>query len=233
METLADKLNLIAADLRDFEPGHEFTQFAREQVLAWWTEGLCILHRLRPDLFTRSRTFTLAPGTRQVVEDCVLKSIDANLGPNGEEMQPINPASRNAQLAWGRPSCLTQPKVYRVIDYSLDPKQRDTFYVYPPTPPGKPPRTVRIVCVDPPITLGIGDLGVEAPVDCWQYAIVRHYVIAQAYQLDSDQANLSLSQSHFQTWNTLLGLTTRADQALLQATPSANVETGQQPVRAR
>lgn len=232
METLGDKLALIAQDLRDFEPGHEFTQFSREQVLAWWTEGLCILHRLRPDLFTRSRTFTLAPGTRQVVEDCVLKSVDANLGENGEELSPINPVSRRAELAWQRPSCLPRLETYRVVDYSLDPKQRDTFYVWPQTPPGKPPRTVRIVCVDPPENMTIMDLDKEAPVDCWQYAIVRHYVIAQAYQLDSDQAALALSQSHYSTWNTLLGLTTRADQALLQSAPSANVEPAQ-AVRSR
>jgi hypothetical protein len=224
METLGKKLDEIAVDLRDFEAGHEFTQFSREQILAWWNEGLCILHRLRPDLFTRSREFTLSPGTRQMIgEGCLLKSVDANLGQNGEELTPINPASRKAQLAWGRASCLRQSDGYLVRDYTYDPKQRDTFYVSPPVPAGDEHK-VRIVCIEPPITLTVGDLGAEAPVDCWQYALVRHYVIAQAYQLDSDQAALALSGSHLETWKTILGLTTRADVAMVTPGASANVE---------
>lgn len=231
METLADKLQLLAVDLRDAEPGHEFTQFSREQLLGYWNEGLCVLHRLRPDLFTRSREFTLQPGTRQTIgESCVLKSVDANLGPQGEDLELVNPVSRKAQLAWGRPSCLRRGDVYRVIDYSYDPKQRDTFYVYPSAPPGAARHRVRIVCVDAPPTLTVADLNLEAPVDCWQYALVRHYVLSQAYQLDSDQASLALFNSHFTTWNNILGLTTRADVALVSPAPSANVEPA---VRAR
>lgn len=235
METLADKLDLIAADLRDFEEGHEFTQFSRESLLGYWNEGLCVLHRTRPDLFTRSRDFTLQPGTRQFIgEGCLLKSVDANLGPDGEDATPVNPVSRRAQLAWGRPSCKPLPQLYRVIDYSQDPKQRDTFYVTPPTPPGEP-HMVRIVCVDPPPTLTVADLNKEAPVDCWQYALVRHYVLAQAYQLDSDQATLALYNSHMGAWNTILGLTTRADAALVAPAQSANVEPRSDPraMRAR
>lgn len=224
METLADKLALLATDLRDFERGHEFTQFSRVQLLAWWNEGLCILHRIRPDLFTRSRVFDLAPGSRQELgEGCLLKSVDANLGPDGEELEPINPVSRKAQLAWNRPTCLARSARFKVIDYSYDPKQRDTFYVYPPVTPGNT-KQVRIVCVEPPPTLTLADLGLEAPVDCWQYALVRHYVLSQAYQLDSDQAALALFTSHFQTWNTILGLTTRADTALVGPQVSANVD---------
>lgn len=224
METLADKLQLIAVDLRDAEAGHEFTQFSREQLLGYWNEGLCVLHRVRPDLFTRSRDFTLEPGSRQFIgEGCLLKSVDANLGPNGEELGPINPVSRKAQLAWGRPPCKVSPDTYRVLDYSQDPKQRDTFYVSPPAPPGAS-HVVRIVCVEPPPTLTTADLGVVAPVDCWQYALVRHYVLAQAYQLDSDQASLALANAHMATWNTILGLTTRSDVALVAPTPSSNVE---------
>lgn len=224
METLADKLRLIAVDLRDAEPGHAFTQFTREQLLGYWNEGLCILHRIRPDLFTRSRDFTLQPGTRQFIgEGCLLKSVDANLGPQGEDLSPINPVSRRAQLAWGRPSCVVSAESYRVLDYSQDPKQRDTFYVAPPTPPGKAYK-VRIVCVDAPPQLGIADLNAQAPVDCWQYALVRHYVIAQAYQLDSDQAQLALYNSHIGAWNNILGLTTRADVSLIAPAQSSNVE---------
>jgi len=224
METLSDKLDLIAVDLRDFEAGYEFTQFSRESLISYWNEGLCILHRIRPDLFTRSRDFTLAPGPRQFIgEGCLLKSVDANLGPDGEELSPINPVSRKAQLAWGRPACQPRPENYRVLDYSQDPKQRDTFYVSPPAPPGAP-HMVRIVCVDAPPTLTISDLGVEAPVDCWQYALVRHYVLAQAYQLDSDQASLALSNSHMGSWNNILGLTTRGDAALVTPAQSSNVE---------
>lgn len=224
METLADKLQLLAVDLRDAEAGHEFTQFSREQLIGYWNEGLCILHRIRPDLFTRSRDFTLAPGARQSIgEGCLLKSVDANLGPQGEDLTPVNPVSRKAQLAWGRPSCAVLPALYRVIDYSYDPKQRDTFYVTPPTPPGAA-YMVRIVCVEAPPTLGLADLDKEAPVDCWQYALVRHYVLAQAYQLDSDQVTLALANSHMKSWNDILGLTTRADVAIVQASQSANVE---------
>jgi hypothetical protein len=227
MATLNEQLLELARDLRDAEPGHAFTQFKRESLIAWWNEGLCILHRLRPDLFTRSREVTLSPGTRQSVgEGCVLKSVDANLGPDGDDLSPLHRTSITAQRAWTKPACLPQPKDYIPTEWQFDTLNRDVFYIKPPVPlPNK--FKVRVVCVEPPPTLTIADLEQEEPSDCWQAALTRHYVLAQAYGLDSDQVNFQLAQWHTQQWAGLFRGSQAADRALQTATIPA--EQQQQP----
>lgn len=215
MATLEDLLLSLARDLRDAEPGHEFTQFSRELLLSWWNEGLCILHRTRPDLFTRSRDVELEPGNRQSVgEDCTFKSVDANIGPDGEDLTPIRQTSVTAMRQWGgKPSCFVAPKNYKVTEFQFDKMQRDIFYVAPPVPAGAK-ATVRVTCVEPPPTLTLSDLNDEAPTDCWQDALTRHYVIAQAYSQDSDQTALALAQFHAGQWSSLFRGTLQGDLAL-------------------
>lgn len=216
MTTLNELLLNYARDLRDAEPGHEFTQFPRENLIAWWNEGLCILHRLRPDLFTRSRDVDLKPGTRQEVGDsCTFKSVDANIGADGEDLTPIRQTSVTAIRQWGgKQSCLGAPgAAYRVTEYQFDKMQRDTFYVSPPVPAGVEAK-VRVTCVEPPPTLTISDLDETAPTDCWQEALVRHYVLGQAYSLDSDQVSLQLANWHISQWQSLFRGTLQGDMAL-------------------
>lgn len=215
MATLEDLLLNLARDLRDAEPGHEFTQFTREILLSWWNEGLCILHRTRPDLFTRSRDVELQPGNRQSVgEECTFKSVDANIGAQGQDLTPIRATSVTAMRQWGgKPQCIGNPKDYRVTEFQFDKLQRDTFYVSPPVPAGAK-ATVRVTCVEPPPTLTMSDLNVEAPTDCWQDALTRHYVLAQAYGQDSDQASLALAQFHQTQWATLFRGTLQGDLSL-------------------
>lgn len=214
MATLNEQLLELARDLRDAEPGHEFQQFSRQSLLDWWNEGLCILHRLRPDLFTRSRTFTLAPGTRQSVgAGCTFKSVDANLGADGQDLSPVHRTSITAQRAWTKKACLPAAKTYAVKEYQFDTLERDTFYVRPPVPL-KDTYKVRVVCVEPPPQLTLSQLEDEEGSDCWLAALTRHYVIAQAYGLDSDQVNLSLSQLHSNQWAALFRGTQAADRSL-------------------
>lgn len=217
MPTLENLLTDYARELRDAEPGHEFTQFSRETLLIWWNEGLCILHRMRPDLFTRSRDVELVPGNRQSVgEDCTFKSVDANIGAQGEDLTPIRMTSVTAMRQWGgKKACLPPPKEYKVTEFQFDKMQRDTFYVAPPVPAGAKP-TVRVTCVEPPPTLGLSNLNDEAPLDCWQQAMVNHYILAQAYAQDSDQSSLALAQFHSGQWAALFRGTLQGDMALQQ-----------------
>lgn len=214
MATLGEQLYGLALDLRDAEPGHAFKTFSRELLLQFWNEGLCILHRLRPDLFTRSRDYVLQPGIRQDLgAGCLLRSVDANLGPDGEDLGPVHMTSLSAQRMWTKKPCLPQPKFYSVTEWQFDKLNRETFYVHPPVPlPHK--FRVRIVCVEPPVQLTIGELDKEDPSDCWQTALVRHYVLSQAYAMDSDQVNLSLAQLHGSQWAGLFRGTMSADQSL-------------------
>jgi hypothetical protein len=216
--TLENLLTDYARELRDAEPGHEFTQFPRETLLIWWNEALCILHRMRPDLFTRSREVTLVPGNRQSVgEDCTFKSVDANLGPQGQDETPIRMTSVTAMRQWGgKPTCIPPPKEYRVTEFQFDKMQRDIFYVAPPVPAGATAK-VRVTCVEPPPTLTVSDLGEEAPTDCWQNALVNHYLLAQAYAQDSDQMSLALAQHHQGLWGALFRGTLQGDLALQAA----------------
>jgi len=228
VKTLNEILLELAGELKDNAPGYEFTAYSRKLLLVWLNDGLCLLARWRPDLFSRTRTVTLAPGSEQSIEGCsVFGSVVAMLLDNGKEL-PVRRSSYMASRIWRKPECLKPPKFYVIDSYSFDTTQKTTFYVHPAVPPGKPVR-VKIVCSEIPADLDVTSLDAPIDADCYQLAMTRHYALAQAYAQDSEQTNLALAAFHMGIWNNFLPAAARADAAF--AGGSTTTTTLQQQVR--
>jgi hypothetical protein len=210
--TLEQALEQSDRDLKDFGPVRQFVNYPRELLLQWYNDGLCLLGRLRPDVFARPRIVTLSPGAEQQVEDCsVFGSAVAQVHPDGRDT-PIRRTSYLAGQAWTKPSCRRPSDPYTVQGYRFDPTQKTTFYVEPPVPPGKEVK-VKILCSFIPPELTLADLDQPLDFDCYQFAMVKHYVLSQAYAQDSDDTNFALAQYHLGIWNSFLPATARADAA--------------------
>lgn len=224
MATLDKILGDIAEDLKDAAPANEFVAYTRSLLITWFNDGLCLLGRWRPDLFARTQEVTLSPGSQQNIEGCsVFGSVVSTVLPGGQEV-PVRRSSYPASQIWRKPACLKPAKDYVIDSYSFDTAQKTTFYVHPPVPPGKPVKA-KVVCASVPENLNIMDLDSEIDADCYQVAMVKQYVLAQAYSQDSDQTNVALAQFHLGIWNTFLPAAARADAAFAGGVPTA---TGQQ-----
>lgn len=224
MATLETILRGLAGDLKDDAPGNEFVAYPRPLLIQWFNDGLCLLGRYRPDLFSRTREVVLEPGSQQNIEGCaVFGSVVSTVLSDGREV-PVRRSSYPASQIWRKPACLKPPKDYVIDSYSFDTAQKTTFYVHPPIPPGKPV-LAKVVCSSVPENLSITDLDSEIDVDCYQVAMVRQYVLTQAYSQDTDQTNLALAQFHLGIWNSFLPAAARADAAFAGGVPTA---TGQQ-----
>jgi hypothetical protein len=212
VSTLKQILQGLDAELKDNAPGYEFTAYSRDLLILWFNDGLCLLARWRPDLFSRTREVVLTPGSEQRVVGCsVFGSVVSTVLPDGRE-SPVRRSSYTASLVWRKPSCLKPPNDFVVDSYSFDTTQKTTFYVHPPVPPGKPVK-VKVVCTDVPANFEITDLDSEVDADCYQIAMTRHYVLAQAYAQDSDQTNMPLAAFHLGIWNNFLPAAARSDAA--------------------
>jgi hypothetical protein len=210
--TLEQKLLELAGELRDDAPGREFTAYPRKLLLEWYNDGLCLLGRLRPDVFSRTATVVLKPGAEQEVEGCsVFGSVVAMISIDGTET-PVRRSSYITGQQWSKPACPVPPKDYRIKSYRFDATQKRTFYIDPPAPPGREIKA-KVVCANIPANLSLTDLDKELDEDCYQFAMVRHYVLSQAYAQDSDQTNLALAGFHLGIWNNFLPATARSDQA--------------------
>lgn len=208
--TVNEALLQIAGELKDKAPGLEFTGWTRELLLGWWNDGTCILARMRPDLFSSTRIATLVPGSEQKVQGCdVFGRVLGYVNPDGTET-PVTRGSFTASLAWTKPSCAKAPSAYKVKTFTFDPNQKSTFYVQPPVPPGVNAK-VRVVCSGPPPKLTINDLNDEVDLDCYQFVMVKHYILAMAYMQDGDAATAALFQAHMSLWNTFLVGVARSD----------------------
>jgi hypothetical protein len=212
VETLSKILGDLAGDLKDDAPGNAFVGYPEPLLIQWFNDGLCLLARWRPDLFARTREVVLAPGSQQEVVDCgVFGSVVSTVLPDGREV-PARRTNYTASQVWTKPSCLRPAGQYIVDSYSFDTAQKTTFYVHPPVPPGKPVRA-KVVCAQTPPNLSVADLDQDVDADCYQVAMVKHYVLAQAYSQDTDQTNLPLATFHLGIWNSFLPAAARADAA--------------------
>lgn len=215
--------------LKDTAPGHVFTAFPRSLLLQWFNDGVCLLGRLRPDLFSRPRVITLVPGAEQNVADCsVFGQVISQVQADGRET-PVRRTSYLAGQAWLKPSCRKPSDPYRIDSFRFDPTQKTTFYIEPPVPPGREIKA-KILCTTIPPSLTLADLNEEVDLDCYQFAMVKHYMLSQAYAQDSDQTNLPIAQIHLGIWNSFLPATARADAGFsgsnLPAPANAPAQTG-------
>lgn len=236
MATLRQLLDEIGQDLRDLAPATPHIAFPPEQLIAWINDGECILCNLRPDLFSRTRVIELVTGAEQRIEGCgVFSSLVNNVNADGSDGAPVRKGSYAAGQAWTKPMCARPPGVkYTVSTFRFDPNQKTIFYVEPPVPPGAKAKA-KIVCAECPPALAISDLDDEFDADCYRIAMVKHYLYAQAFGMDSDQTNVVLAQFHLAQWNAFLIGKARADTAFSGGRPpSAAVQpAGIAPVRAR
>lgn len=225
MTTLNQALRQVAATLKDLAPGQEFSGWPQDLLLQWFNEGVCILAAWRPDLFSATRVVTLQPGSEQTVSGCDrFGRVISQVNPDGTETN-VRKTSFAATASWTKPPCRKQVADYALSSYRFDPTQKRTFYVEPPVPGGAEVK-VRIVCSGAPPALEMGNMNDEVDLDCYQFTMVKHYMLAMAYSQDSDSSNNALAQFHLSIWTSFMTNVARSDAAFSGSAQPAPAQQG-------
>lgn len=112
-----------------------------------------ILHKERPDLFTKRIRYKLKPGCRDQALDCC-KFVGDLRNDSCDDSTPVDSVSKNQMRTaekLGRLFCKgsTVNSSYRVTAYNFNPKAPNEFTVEPPPPRGQD-SYVSFNCVQPP-----------------------------------------------------------------------------------
>lgn len=135
---LQDIVRQVSVDLNDYAPGHEFTTWSDTQLTAYVIEGLRVAFSFRPDLFLTTKVVKLEPGT-VVQRPCDCTQIRRILGvstKDGRVLYTIRKKKQSDALTWNGPKCFTDPKYYKVREYSID-AEGDNLLIEPAPPAGQ------------------------------------------------------------------------------------------------
>lgn len=182
---LHDLINQVSIDLNDHASGYEFTTWSEAQLTAYVIEGLQIVFAFRPDLFMHAEVVRLQNGTSlQRPCDCAkIRRIYGVCSARGQILYPVRKRSDSSKLAWYGHSCPTDPRHYRIYEYSVD-ASANAFYVHPAPPAGQDTYML-VECARTPSLSNIDADGIpqEAVAPTLQWALYR------AKMVDSENNN--------------------------------------------
>jgi hypothetical protein len=211
-------LETIAFALNDAKPGHEFTRYPVQDMIAALNAALCLVAKYRPDLFTELRVVKLDAGPHQDVRGCcvnilgVLEQTD-EVGNILGKLNGSRKTKTKVPRVWNKESCLKpkseDPKDFRLSSARVDKNLNGRFEVEPPVPCDVDVY-VRVKCVTEPCKLEEGNL--DQPVlcggNCDFMVAAWHYVLATMLTGDRfDNANGDKSmQYHYRMFFDILGV---------------------------
>lgn len=223
MSTYREWFETIAFALNDSEPGHEFTRYPLNQMVAAFNEAMCVAAKYRQDLFTEVVVMKLQPGSSQDARGCgcgsvldVIAQTDAHGGVIKKLLgarETVTKYKRN----WRKPSCIRRPESdggYVIDNADIDQNLNGRFTVDPAVPCDVE-AYISVKCAQSPCELHEADTGGPMKVHCDLVAAAWHYVLAKMLAGDRyTQSAGSQSQYHYKMFFDLLGVLFRQEKML-------------------
>ena len=206
---IRDLVDHISESLND----REGITWSRKFLLEVINEGQCLTAKYRPDMFVKTVTVKLKPGTTQTTCDCVsIKKIVAQVDKYGNVIKSIPQATSKVTSRWtGGSHC--PPSAYKVGNYTFDKMNQKEFEVSPAVPVGTEV-FVTLLCVTNP-----GDLTENSSTsDCGLESAIIQWALYRALMVDNQASSVSVAQAHYKAFFELLQLQF-VQQQKVQATP--------------
>jgi len=197
------------------------TRFTNANLLKFFNDGQreVVLHR--PDANVTSETFACANGSKQTLPTAALRLINIHRNSNGNAVTQVERVMLDENLPTWHEALAGTKGIEHFIYDSTDPKN---FYVYPKAVSGT--HSLEIVYSSVPSDISISNFSTDTTVmgldDVYANCLLD-YVLYRAYQIDSEEGNLSRAQMHFGAFAQALGIKTRSD-AAASPKPRAGVE---------
>jgi hypothetical protein len=198
------------------------TRFTNANLLKFFNDGQREVVVHRPDAYVANGTFACATGSKQTIPSGGHRLVNVHRNTGGRAVTQVERKMLDENLpTWHDETASTNGIEHFIYD-STDPKN---FYVYPKAVSGT--HSLEIVYSVIPGDISISNFATNTTVvsiDTGYANCLLDYVLYRAYQIDSDEGNISRAQMHYGAFAQSLGMKTRSDAA---ASPKvrAGVET--------
>lgn len=202
---LIDWFKTIAFTLNDDEPGHEFTRYPLDKMVAAYNAAMCLVYKYRQDLFTEWRIVKLTSGKYQDMRGCCDRILDVadqtdEQGNVIKSLQGARNTTTTVKRNWKKPSCIARPNApdgYVIDNASIDSNMNGRFEVNPPVP-CEVDAYVRVKCVAGPCPVDVANINAEVNAECDMAVAAWYFVLArmQAGDRFSNGAGQNMQYNH-------------------------------------
>jgi len=187
------------------------TRFTNANLLKFFNDGQreVVLHR--PDANVTNATFSCASGSKQTLPAAALRLVDIHRNTGGRVVTQVERVMLDQNLPTWHDAVAGNNGIEHFIYDSTDPK---SFYVYPKAVSGT--HSLEIVYSSVPSDIAISNFSTDTTLmgldDVYANCLLD-YVLHRAYQIDSEEGNISRAQMHFSAFAQSIGIKTRSDAA--------------------
>lgn len=169
-------------------------------LLEFINDGLCLIYKLRPEAFAKSRILKAKLGSVQCLDDCCdrLLSVDAIVDACGNPLDIVRQGSTKMAALFDKAPINQHARTYKIRS-----NVENEFEVHPPVR-GDEDVYFRVTCTSPPDAV----TGPESVVpSCAHHEALFNYILYRAYAVESEsETSRGLSNEAYQRMLQILGL---------------------------
>lgn len=179
---------------------------------------------LRPDMFTATAALALVAGPRQSVPAACYKLIEI---PRNTAGIPVRQVERN-QIDNVEPGWYTKTGSLTVKNFMHDPREPNTFWVYPPALLGASlDITYSTLPADVAAPSGAAFGTVAGNINCpdWMASALMHFCLFRAHSKDAEAGGgAELAAAHYENFKQLLGIDAATTSAVKPTTTDGTTQ---------
>lgn len=214
--------------LNDQQVGREFTRWSRALLVSFLNDALAEIAAHKPEAFARQEELRLEPGRVQHIESVVgmgneiplgarLVSIDTNA-----DGSTVYEADYDLTQAFAPFNCCDEPLEldrhgrprYRVVSYSINPRDTKSFTVSPPVPAGLSPVVRATIVGAIPQYTAQSHFSTPVYIEPKYQAAILDYIVGKAFEIDTESpSSRTNADRHLGRFYTMLGVKYRYEAA--------------------
>lgn len=212
-DSLASEVSKLLNDYNDCaDTAYNFTRWSKSDLIHYAKDAIITLSLLNPSWFAELKTITLRPGrVQQVPVSCTTLVKVIGVSGSVDADSPIA-STVNGRLGGIFPSgCAgsTTSKDYKLLDYTMEAKAKNIFYVNPPVPDDGGEVKLDVICSAAPDT---DDKDYE--VLPWMHNLVVEWMLYRAFISDEENAIAEgRASQHLQYFYTMINNIKAAEQS--------------------
>lgn len=220
MKTVEEYVLDASRQLNDQQAGREYIRWTRALLVSYLNDALTEISAHKPEAFAKRVNLTLRAGATQNISGhpgARLVSLDGNKMGGAiyeadydlsQTFMPFVCCDGDIELdKHGNP-------LYRVVSFSINPKDTKTFTVSPPVPAGLSPVVAATINGTPPKYDAAQDFGAVVEIEPKYNASILDYMVGRAFEIDTESpASRGNADRHLGRFYAMLGVKFRYESA--------------------
>lgn len=204
VRTLIDKALIVLQDTGK-------TRWSDEDMLGWVNSAAKEIVSLKPNVNIQNSSVALVAGVKQTITGIAIARVTRNMGAAGAVPGRAIDFTTLETLNGFIPDWPTHTAAAAVKFYAVDPRDLETFYVYPPQP-ASTTQQVEVIQSVLPTTLVIANIATDKiPLDDVYETALLHGTLKWAFAEDTDIADQARSEAHHKKMLEAIGYKSQAE----------------------